>query len=409
VRLRAVRGVLGVLTRGALTVACALASAGCDQGKQHDLRRVGPPVHVVATNFGDGKLVPANGSVVLAFDRVLDPATVNRQAAVVVEVGGRPVGNPSVAYDPVTRVLSLSSPNARGTRWLTPGQPYEVLLTDANEKDTIGGVRAVDGAAIDRASPRLLAFFAGPETDDDRARGFDPEIDFCRDVAPMFLAKCSESTCHGSPQAGAAAASGPAEGLLLDTSIGIAQTALRRAAQESNTGARAGLGSSPGRLFGVDMPIIDPGSPASSWLMYKLMMAAPREPFAPPPDSALDASSPDATSPDAAGLDASPSAPTPLPAGGDAGAEAGSTGAAPTSACDGSLPRPAPLVLGAPLAPFAPIDEEERSRFSESMLGSPMPYPDPTGRSNALGYEELERVRAWIAQGAKMTECACLH
>lgn len=334
---------------------------------------MGPPVRVVATNFGGGKTVPANGSVAIAFDRVLHPASVNRQAAVVVEVGRRPIGNPSVSYDPVTRILSLSGPNALGTRWLTPGQPYEVLLTNADAPETIGGVRAIDGAPIDSSQPTLLAFFAGPEIEDVRARGFDPETEFCRDVLPIFRQKCSGSTCHGTPNAG----SKPAMSLVLTTSIGVANTALRRVSQEADTGPRAGLGASPGRAFGVDMPIIDPGTPAASWLMYKVMMARPGERFG--------------------------------PAAAQRGGVGGGGGATATNKrCDGS-PGPAPVVVGAPLARFAPIEEEERSRLSDAMLGLPMPYPDPIGGSENLTHEELERIRAWIGQGANVTECgACL-
>lgn len=364
-----------------------MAGAGCDQGHQDDLRAQdhAPAVRVVGTNFGGGAVVPANGSVQVAFDRVLHPASVNRQAAVVIEVGGRAVGNPAVSFDPVTRVLSLSGPNGQGSRWLTPGLPYELVLTDANAKDSIGGVRATDGAAIALDQPRVLAFFAGAEVTDERARGFDPPVEFCRDVLPVFRAKCSGSQCHGAPRPGFGDTSRlvdgqtrPAQGLVLDTSVGVANTALSRVAQESNTGPRAGLGAPAlPRIFGIDMAIVEPANPGSSWLLYKVMMAAPADPFGPV----------------------------------DAGTAPPSAAPIAQKRCDGS-DGPAPVVIGAPLAPWAPITDEERSRFSNSMLGSPMPYPSRPGtddRSQHLTYEELERLRIWIAQGAKVQECgACL-
>src|SRR5215217_7056332 len=95
-------------------LAVAALAAACDQAHQDDVAFQGPPVRVVGTNFANGKTVPANGSVQIAFDRLLHPATVNRQAVVVVEPGGRPVANPIVTYDPVARVVSLSGPDPTG-------------------------------------------------------------------------------------------------------------------------------------------------------------------------------------------------------------------------------------------------------------------------------------------------------
>jgi hypothetical protein len=340
----------------------AAAAAACDQGPQDDERPAGPPVRVVATNFEGGRTIPANGSVQLAFDRVLHPSTVNRQGVIVLEVSGRAVTNPVVTYDPVTRVVSLSAPDPRGSRWLVPGQPYLVFLTHPEDPDSPGGLRALDGATVERTATRRFAFFAGPEEVDERARGFDPRVEFCRDVLPIFRARCGSSNCHGSPdpQRGTR----PRMSLVLDTPLGISNTALRRASQESNTGSRAGLGGPPARVFGVDMPIVDPGNPATSWLLYKLMLAAP---------AADDPSRPELTC-------------------GEAAAQ--------------------PVVIGTPLARFAPLSADERARFANHVMGSPMPYPEQPGaddRSRNLTFEQLERIRSWISQGAEVTECGgCL-
>lgn len=341
---------------------------------------MGPPVRVVGTNIGAGGApkgaIPANGALEIAFDRVLDPASVNRQAAVIIRVGGGPIANPAVAYDPVTRVLRLSAANASGAPWLTPGQPYELILTDPNEPNSIGGVKALDGATIDHQGLRRIAFFASDEVAESAlaARGIDPKVAFCRDVLPIFQAKCAGSDCHGAPAAGAPSdrfpdgARRPTAGLVLTTSSGVANTALRKVAEGANTGSRAGLGTTPGRVFGVDLPVIEPGNPAASWLMYKLLLAVPADDI--------------------------------------------DGGAVPTAArCDGSA-GPAPTEAHLPLAPFAALDPEERARFADSMIGSPMPYPAEPGkqdRASNLTLRELERVRAWIAQGAVVDECgACI-
>lgn len=339
--------------------------------------------------------MPANGSVQIAFDRVLDPATVNRQAAVVVEVGGHLVGNPLVAYDPVRRVLSLSNPTPTADAWLTVGRPYELVLTSPNDPDSAGGVQAVDGAALDENQARVLPFFAGPAANvsDEAARGFEPVVEFCRDVLPVFQGKCAGGACHSAPSATTPSErfpdglTQPAEGLVLDTAEGVANTALKRVSQEANRGSRSGRGLSPGRVFGIDMPIIEPGNAGSSWLVYKLIMAVPSD------------------------------------ANAGAGADGGSASVLTRRRCDGN-PGPAPVSLPLPLAPFVPISDAERTRLSDSMLGSAMPYPlvvatsssayenssvDDPNRAGNLTSDELSRVRAWIAQGAVVSECgACL-
>lgn len=346
-----------------VVLACGALLGACDQGEQQDERVAGPAIRVVGTNFEGGRTVPANGSVQIAFDRVLHPASVNRQGAVVLDPAGRPITNPSVSFDPITRVLSLSSPNELGTRWLTPGQPYVLFLTHPGDPQSIGGLRAVDGAAIDRSGPRQFVFYAGAEEAKLEPRGFEPSVELCRDVLPIFQLRCSGGDCHGAPPSDASANVRLAQGLALTTPSGLLATALRRASQEANTGPRAGLGAPPARVFGVDMAIVDPGSPQTSWLIYKLMMARPRDPDG---DDARSAS------------------------------------------CSGA-PGVAPIDLPPALARTVALSEEERARFSSLMLGLPMPYPREPGadvRSSNLSVAELARVRAWIAQGAKVTECA---
>jgi hypothetical protein len=198
-------------------------------------------------------------------------------------------------------------------------------------------------------------------------------VTFCADVLPIFQRECSTSLCHGAPQG----ASLPAEGLVLETSDGIAATAIRRVSQESNTGSQAGLGLPQGRLFGVDMAIVEPGDPGSSWLLYKVLLGQARS-----VDDGLDAGF----------------------------AACGDAGAPPPV---GQTPSPQPSL---------PLSASEREILAQYILGAPMPYPlnlpadqptpegDVTATSSVLPltFDELERVRAWIAQGATVTECnAC--
>ena len=151
---------------------------------------------------------------------------------------------------------------------------------------------------------------------------------------------------------------------------GVAQTAIGRVAQGSNTGARAGYPGSYGDKFGIDMPIIDAnnnpdkplGSPGNSWLMYKLLLATPLT-----------------------------SETTPLSA---------------TDCKGGTVPftkEPLPAV-----ETTAPGDDE-RARLSDYVLGNQMPYPPNPGTDNTqsnLTVDELERVQTWIAQGAVVDDCS---
>jgi hypothetical protein len=137
-------------------------------------------------------------------------------------------------------------------------------------------------------------------------------------------------------------------------------TAIGRVSQESNTGAQAGLGSAPGTApFGVDMPIIDPGNPGNSYLLYKLLLAAGSPALSPNP------------------LSCGGTAVTPLPL--------------PVSQATTANPAPTTVALS----------NSERSILNDFIEGEQMPYPP----NPALAIDELERISTWIAQGAQVVPC----
>jgi hypothetical protein len=353
-----------------------VASTGCDQGETHDQPRgsgAGPYLQIVGANAAVDRPLPADGRIQIAFDRFLHPATVVRQSFQLRNAFGEIAASPVVTYDPVARVVTLSSPRVTPGAWLLPHQPYRVFMPVPESDDDTSGPRAADRATLAPGEVHSVDFMT---TDAAGAPAVERRIDYCNDVSPVFRRHCSASSCHGAPRPVLASArfpdgmSRPAAGLVLETSIGVANTALGRVAQGSNTGARAGSGRAPGFLFGVDMPIVDAdpslarGNAANSWLMYKVLLAARR-----PED-------------------------------------VGRVDAAPT--CSGSAP--APLVDAT--FPFAqPVSTDERARLGDLILGREMPYPSsvpdgvPTGNP-PLTDEELERVRAWITQGAPVPDCA---
>jgi hypothetical protein len=137
------------------------------------------------------------------------------------------------------------------------------------------------------------------------------------------------------------------------------------------------------------MPIVDPGNPANSWLVYKLLLAQP-----------------------APTCQTAPTGP--------------STCSTPSTRlqCDTTKTPPQPTQVFAKtdtppvlpdLATFEQASSFERQILSELVLGREMPFPsnpgDPPGSPTdnpPFTYAELERLQMWIAAGAKVVECgAC--
>src|SRR5262249_11299953 len=107
---------------------------------------------------------------------------------------------------------------------------------------------------------------------------YEPTVDFCADVLPIFVMKCSDPSCHGPSDSAAAS-------LVLGTSEGVRVTARDRVAQGSNTAARANTPDTTPSAFGANMEITRRGDPGSSWLMYKLELAPqPRVDAGPRPE-----------------------------------------------------------------------------------------------------------------------------
>jgi hypothetical protein len=307
-------------------------------------------------SVGPDKPMPADGQIQIAFDRYLLPSTVNRQSIGIIDGARMPLSPdlaPVVVYDPIARTVTLLPPKQP---WLTEGQPYTLLPGSPADDAEKGGVRAIDRAKLFADQKREYAFIVGPKS----GGTFEPTVTFCRDVLPIFTGKCSQSTCHGAGELAAAS-------LVLTTSGGVSATALNRIAQGSNTGGRSSNPASPGRIFGVDMPIIDPGNPGNSWLMYKIDLAR------------------------------QPTLTTPVP----------------NIACSAGLREPATTFAFAPLVPQAQrnADEIERSILSDYILGREMPFPVAAPSfygDEPLTFDEREKVRIWIkslAPGGALPEC----
>jgi hypothetical protein len=355
-----------------------------------------PPPPVTANLAGGKTTIPVNQNVVIQFNRLLNPATVNRQTVTLLTAGGELPVDPFVDYDPVLLTVTLSNPGG-GAQWLVEGQVYQVLIPVAT--DTTEGVLAIDDATMPGPGPTQLDFMAVAAEGDAPT---EPTMNFCVDVLPIFSStgKCTagQGGCHshptmgslsqflpdGSPPPDGSSIVGATAGLVLDSSEGVASTAVGKVAYESNVGLTAGpsSGSCPTTdtqtcPFGVNMPIIDPGTngsgnPGNSWLLYKVLLALP-----PSKDEGLLAQ-------------CAPFSTTPYTAN--------------------------PPVVATPTTnPPVAITPQERARLSNYIPGREMPYPSnpsiPEGSDASTGaiplsMQELERVRLWIKQGATTPDCS---
>ena len=227
---------------------------GCDAGPEIDESKgVGPAIQVIASDVSGSQPLPANGSIHLAFDRLLLPESISRQAFLLSNATS------TISYDPITRIVTI-----KPTAPLVVGQSYTLEIAAPQSPTDLTGLRAIDGATIDPKSS-VFAFQAAAET----APPPPPTtVDFCNDVAPIFL-NCTQATCH--------TGSLPPAGLDLSANDRMQATAIGRVAEGSNQGPAA-QAQTVGLRFGQDMPIIDPGTngagdPSNSWLIYKLLLA----------------------------------------------------------------------------------------------------------------------------------------
>ena len=203
--------------------------------------------------------VPINTDITLRFDRYLRPASAVRQSLNVYT--GSPenwVGILLPEYDVVERVVTY-----RLTRVLEPGTLYTVELLSPNEESSFGFQAFDGGALVEASAPLKFNFFTRRSSE--LATGVPlEEAPSCQRVLEIFAdAGCASVSCH----AGAM----PMMGLGLDSVTSFRQTALGHVARETEIGPRVEVPLRNPARFGVQMPIVDPGQPGNSYLLYKLL------------------------------------------------------------------------------------------------------------------------------------------
>jgi hypothetical protein len=223
--------------------------------------------------------VPIDARLELRFDRFLLPSTAVRQSIaffsgaagnVVPEDRFGPEIIPS--YDPLERVVTFSLPPGAT---LQPNTLYTVRMPVASGEEAFG-FRAFDGAALAGTEPRQISFRTSnavgatpsvrplaPDCEDLICTAFGQTETEC--ALPM-ASGCASAACHGAPD------TLPRMGLSLASPDDVAN-AVGRVAHQTETGPTTGrVLASPPR-FGTAMPLIDPGRPSNSYLVYKLLLA----------------------------------------------------------------------------------------------------------------------------------------
>lgn len=243
---------------------------GCDLGPTRTDPSSGPALHALSSVPRSGQGlgcakddttcgVPVDTSIEFTFDRLLLPATAVRQSIAV--SSGPNVGGPffSPQYDVLERRL-IYVPSSE----LEHKALYRIRLPVAQSASDYG-LRAFDGAPLSAGNvPTQFSFVTSDVGGSRVAEPPFPEPT-CDDVSALLAAHCASSCCHGGPS--------PAMGLRLDSRAGLAATAIGRVAHQSETGNTLGTPFSDPARFGVGMPIIFAGEPASSYLLYKLLLS----------------------------------------------------------------------------------------------------------------------------------------
>ena len=211
------------------------------------------------SNAPDDCGVPLDGPIELRFDRYLLPKTVNRDAIRLYSAFPETTSAfLTTHYDVLERVVTFRP--AFGGQ-LIPGVVYQLKIKLPKEDPSGAGFRAFDGAALE-PGPVSLSFSFRTS----RKAGPTPQAI----TPPTCDGAVHELTAAGCVRCHAGKRDSPF-GLSLGSKSALRDTAIGQVAHEASTWAIPGSAVADAPRFGTGMAIIDPGSPATSYLIYKLL------------------------------------------------------------------------------------------------------------------------------------------
>jgi len=413
---------------------CLLAA--CDRGSPtFDTVEMGPKVKVQLTIPEANAIdVPLDQSIRVQFDRFLSPLSVMRQSICIASIGpmAREAGRdgceqfPAAEYDPVDRVAVW-----KPSQPLKPGVRYTVVLRPPDDESDMTGVRAFDGAPLE--APYVFSFETerrpACDEEEDCPEGSrclcedaacrrktcqrpsnEParEIDYCATPRRLctlpatacdrpgslpattpgpraLLHGCAGSVCHSS-ETRSRSSNGALGGTLALTNDGI-RDYIGKVALETATEADPTAINRLGVPFGVNMPYVDPGFPANSYLLWKLVLGLEgRDAFVVKPSFSAD------------GYRCEDLSHFPLDAGPDGDCSAIVEPPSPPSVRAGEE-TPGMVEPWIPPSMSQPIAEGEYERLRRSLRGRGMPL----GRT--IDPASVRDLQAWIAAGAPVPDC----
>ena len=209
----------------------------------------------------EGCGVPIDGDIILRFDRYLKPSSAVRQSIAVYT--GSPVNGIGLLrpeYDVIERVVLY-----RLTAPLEPGTLYTLELLTPSDTSPFG-FQAFDGGLLEpRVLPIKFNFFTRRSREPSERVPLEV-VPSCERVIDLLQeAGCAAANCH--------AGEARSMGLGLDSEAAFAATAIGQVAHQTEIGPSADHPLRNPDRFGLQMPIIDPGQPANSYLLYKVMRA----------------------------------------------------------------------------------------------------------------------------------------
>lgn len=263
---------------GSLALVTFVTLNGCDAGEAPLV--VGPQPRLLAYEPQAGVGMdcdlsmpgcgfPVNRPLSFTLDRWLLPTTATRQGIQVGLAGTDSYVHWDPQYDIIRRTITF----APEWNW-DLGYLFDLRLYDPREPvETAWGFRSYDGQLLDRRGvPEHILFRVG--SPEQRAPE-QPHHTSCKQALFAFAAAgCSASRCHSA----AAQCTGsdacrwvPRAGLALDSASGL-QATLRRVARATDRAGLSGKSRLSGERFGWNMPIVEPGEPSFSFIVYRILL-----------------------------------------------------------------------------------------------------------------------------------------
>jgi len=255
-----------------------MAALGCDRGSPTFENDKGPAPQIVWTSPANAATgVALRQSVRVQFDRFLRPDSTSRQSICIQAGPNNGCVISSLEYDPVDRVM-VAKPMAD----LLPNTAYNVRLLVPTKDGPDDGVRAFDDVPL--AEEARFSFTTGTATSMPTLAEPVRAADFCGAEPTPSTTLIGCSACHNAIGMGGRLNLGLGGAFQLKTqSQGVRQTvsalvtdqtvAVETATAPNPIEVRR-AGNSP---FGQNMPYIDKGNPANSYLLYKMLIAPTSE------------------------------------------------------------------------------------------------------------------------------------